>query len=260
MLTSPTNSHLVAARKLFERKHREAEQRFLVEGLRLIEDGWQSGVHPHRLFYDEAHVVGSTPARQLIEAMAAAQVALFPCSPPVVATLSQTVTPQGLVAVMPLPALPLPAQPTLLLLLDGVRDPGNAGTLLRSAEAAGADGVLFGPQSVDPFNDKVVRAGMGVHFRLPLRVCLDEATLVATLGALPLFVAEGTAALAYENVDWRRPAILAVGNEAEGPSAFVRQRAQPIAIPMLGRTESLNAAIAGSVILFEAARQRRVSG
>jgi TrmH family RNA methyltransferase len=101
---------------------------------------------------------------------------------------------------------------------------------------------------------------MGVHFRLPLHLCPAEAQLDAALGALPLFVAEGTAALAYDQVDWRRPAILAVGNEAAGPSPFVRRRARPVAIPMAGRTESLNAAIAGSVILFEAARQRRRGG
>lgn len=257
MLTSPTNPQLTAARKLADRKHRLGEQRFLVEGLRLIEDGWRSGVRPHQLFYDEAQVAASAPAQRLLAELAAAQVTLLPCSPAAFATLSQTVTPQGLAAVMPLPALPWPAQPTLLLLLDGVRDPGNAGTLLRSAEAAGVEGVIFGPHSVDPFNEKVVRAGMGVHFRLPLRLCAEEAQLAAALGALPLIVAEGTAAQAYDQIDWRQPAILTVGNEAEGPSPFVRRCARPVAIPMLGRTESLNAAIAGSVILFEAARQRR---
>jgi TrmH family RNA methyltransferase len=251
MLTSPANPHLTAARRLADRKHRQEEQRFLVEGLRLIEDGWRSGVRPHQLFYDEAQVAGSAPAQRLLAEMTAAQVTLLPCSPAAFATLSQTVTPQGLAAVMPLPALPWPALPTLLLLFDGVRDPGNAGTLLRSAEAAGVEGVIFGPHSVDPFNEKVVRAGMGVHFRLPLHLCPAEAQLDAALGALPLFVAEGTAALAYDQVDWRRPAILAVGNEAAGPSPTAR---------MAGRTESLNAAIAGSVILFEAARQRRRGG
>jgi TrmH family RNA methyltransferase len=100
---------------------------------------------------------------------------------------------------------------------------------------------------------------MGAHFRLPIVTSADWAGVWQTLpSGQPLYLAEQHAALAYDQVDWRQPAVLVVGGEAAGASAAVRARATPIAIPMLGRVESLNAAVAGAVILFEAARQRRV--
>jgi TrmH family RNA methyltransferase len=167
-------------------------------------------------------------------------------------------TPQGIAVVTPLPRLPLPAAPTLTLVLDQVRDPGNAGTLLRSAEAAGASLVLFTPNTVDPYNDKVVRAGMGAHFRLPLQAYSSWAEIDALLAPTPQrYLADAHAGLAYDQVDWRKPAALIISGETAGASPEARRTAQPIAIPMHSRVESLNAAVAGAVILFEAARQRR---
>ena len=139
-----------------------------------------------------------------------------------------------------------------------MRDPGNAGTLVRSAAAAGVDVVVFGPGSVDPFNDKVVRGGMGAHFRAPLRILANWADIRGTLGAdLPIYLAEAGAGLAYDQMDWRRPAALMLGGEAAGASAEARRGAIPLHIPMHRNVESLNVGVAGSIILFEAARQRR---
>jgi TrmH family RNA methyltransferase len=186
------------------------------------------------------------------------QVACLPCSLSVFATLVETITPQGIAAVVVQPQLPLPAQPTLILVLDQLRDPGNAGTLLRSGEAAGVDLVLFAPGTVDPFNDKVVRAAMGAHFRLPLRSCADWAAVQSLLpAAAPCYLAAAAAQLSYDRVDWRQPAVLIIGGEATGASPMAQTLAQPISIPMHGQVESLNAAMAGAVMLFEAARQRR---
>jgi TrmH family RNA methyltransferase len=175
--------------------------------------------------------------------------------------LSETVTPQGIAATVAMPQLSVPAPRTLTLLLDQVRDPGNAGTLLRSAGAAGVDLVLFGPETVDPFNEKVMRAGMGAHFRTPLRVFeqWDDAAHWVDHDH-SLYVAEAAGDVDYDAVDWSQAATLVVGGEANGSSEWVRQRAVAIRIPMQRATESLNAAVAASVILFEAARQRRLSG
>jgi TrmH family RNA methyltransferase len=175
--------------------------------------------------------------------------------------LSETVTPQGVAAVVDLPHLPVASPRTLTLLLDQVRDPGNAGTLLRSAAAAGVDLVLFGPETVDPFNEKVLRAGMAAHFHVPLRTCEHWDEVQAWLEpAQPIYLAEAAGAREYDEVNWLLAATLVVGGEASGASAWVRQQATTISIPMQGETESLNAAVAGSVILFEAARQRRRLG
>ncbi|HMN28916.1 MAG TPA: RNA methyltransferase, partial [Caldilineaceae bacterium] len=138
--------------------------------------------------------------------------------------------------------------------------PQNWQQALRSAEAAGVDWVLFTPGTVDPFNDKVVRAAMGAHFRLPLSVCADWMTVRQMLPAgQALYLADPGAELLYDQVDWPSPAVLVVGGEAGGASAELRALATPVRIPMHGAVESLNAAVAGAVVLFEAARQRRMA-
>jgi RNA methyltransferase, TrmH family len=258
MITSLSNQRIKEARKLQRRRERYAQRRVLVEGLRLVRDAWQTGATMHQLFYVPELVAAQEEAQTLIQAISAAGVETLPCSAEVFATLSETVTPQGLAATIALPELPVPEARRLTLLLDQVRDPGNAGTLLRSAAAAGADLTLFGPETVDPFNEKVMRAGMGAHFRMPLRVVERWDDLVTWVDVdQPLYVAEAAGELLYDVVDWTIPATLVVGGEASGASAWVRQRAIPIAIPMAHGTESLNAAVAASVILFEAARQWR---
>lgn len=258
MITSTSNPRIKEARKLQQKRHRDATRRLLLEGVRLIDDAFQSGVRPDLLFFAPDLVRGNRSAAQLLRRLESATVECIPCAPHVVATLAEAMTPQGLVAVAPWPALALPSIPTLTLLLDQVREPGNAGALVRAAEAAGVEQVIFGPGTVDPFNDKVLRAAMGAHFRLPLVACADWECVVRRLPpGQPLYLADGHATLHYDQVDWRQPSVLAVGSEASGATAAVRALATPVAIPMCGRTESLNAAIAGAVILFEAARQRR---
>jgi TrmH family RNA methyltransferase len=139
-----------------------------------------------------------------------------------------------------------------------VSDPGNAGTLLRSAAAAGVADVLWGPETVDAFAPKVVRAGAGAHFQLRLTTGASWREIGAALPAGgSIFLAEAHAAQLYWEVDWTQPAALIVSNEAHGASAGARALATgTIAIPMASGVESLNAGVAGSIVLFEALRQR----
>ena len=260
MITSLQNARIKTARKLSDRKERYATGLMLVEGVRLLGDAWQSGSRPEVVFFAPELIEKNEGAQALLADLAAHGCECLACTPPVFATLVDTVTPQGVAAVLPLPTLALPAQPTLVLVLDEVRDPGNAGTLLRSAAAAGVGLVVFGPRTVDPFNDKVVRAGMGAHFRIPVRVCATWAQVQEVVGGgTSLYLAEAGAQLAYDQVDWRQTCGLIVGGEARGASDEARDLATPITIPMQAAVESLNAAVAGSIILFEAARQRRTS-
>jgi len=259
MITSIHNPRIKAARKLVDRKERYAAGMLLAEGVRMIGDAVQYGIQPAVVFYDPLTAEANPAAVALLATLEARSTECQPCTPEVFATLTSTVTPQGLVAVLPLPLnLPLPAPLSFGLVLDAVRDPGNAGTLLRSAAAAGVQAVIFGPQTVDPFNDKVLRAGMGAHFRVPLRICATWEQVRQILGSSPNFyLAEAGAELVYDQVDWRAPCVLVVGGEASGAGPEARAASAAIAIPMHGGVESLNAAVAGSVILFEAARQRR---
>ena len=257
MITSTANPRIKEARKLLTRKGRHTAGRMLVEGVRLLGDAWRSGVRPETVFFSPDDLT-SQEGRRLLAQLQAAGCECIECSSAVFADLSETTTPQGIAGVVPLPQLVWPEHATLLLILDGVGDPGNAGTLIRSAEAAGCNGVIFAPAAVDPFNDKVVRASMGAIFRLPLRACATWAAVDALMPPeMRCFLADAHAALDYTVVEWRGSSALVVSNEAHGASAAARARSNAVAIPMHGHGESLNAAIAGSVILFEAARQRR---
>lgn len=257
MISSKDNPQIKAAKRLLQRKGRLEDKALLIEGARLVEDAWRAGIEPYLVFVQPEMLTPTSPAHGLLDKLADAGVTIEETSKAVFAELSETVTPQGIAAVLPIPELAWPEAPTLLVALDGVRDPGNAGTLMRSAEAVGAQGVIYGPGTVDPFNGKVIRAAMGSHFRLPLRE-IDSWEEAATLAPIERwYVAAGDGERAYDAVAWREPALLAVGAEATGASAEVRRRAEAISIPMQGSVESLNAAMAGTVILFEIARQRR---
>jgi TrmH family RNA methyltransferase len=150
-----------------------------------------------------------------------------------------------------------PAQAlTLALVADRMSDPGNLGTLLRSASAAGVQAVFLTEDTVDAYNPKVVRGAMGAHFRLPL-LATTASALRQALAGLDVWLAEAGAGEAYDGVDWRRPSALVIGGEAHGPRQEVRALcAGSVHVPMHAGTESLNAAVAASVILFEIARQR----
>jgi TrmH family RNA methyltransferase len=172
-------------------------------------------------------------------------------------SISDTEASQGILAVLQFTNLPLTNSPTFLLIPDQIRDPGNLGTLIRSADAAGADAVLIPPETTDPFAPKVVRAGMGAHFRLPiLSMGWEEISQVGKAAGLRVLLADMNGKSFWET-DLRPPLALIVGGEAEGASEAARKLAsQRIKIPMAGKTESLNAAVAGSVLMFEVMRQR----
>ncbi len=258
-ITSVSNPRIKQLRSLLaNRKDRKRERLFVIEGVRLVEEALRSGTPLVTMLYDPEHLQAMGRGGALLE-----QVRQLPgayvASPEVIAAASDTVTPQGIVASCAWPHLEERTR-GIRLVLDAVQDPGNVGTLLRSAEATGVAQVLCVSGTADVFGPKVVRSAMGAHFRLPMRqdVQWDEID-EALLGADNIYVADAQAQMPYYAADWRQPAALIVANEANGPSADAKGRATKfIAIPMAPAVESLNAAVAGSVILFEAARQRRL--
>lgn len=255
-ITSLSNPHVKRARKLQRKRRREESGLCVLEGERLVRDAWQAGAVFDTLFVREDHF---TAESRWLSEIHDRGVVIFSVTDAVMAALSETVTPQGIVALVQTPRLQPPSRIHLILLLDRLRDPGNAGTLLRSAAAAGVDLVLFGPETVDPFGGKVLRSAMGAHFRVPVRTCSSWGEVDRWFGSKrAIYVADIQGDLAYDQVDWTEPAALIVGGEAHGPSPEAHRRATSVVIPMARKTESLNAAVAGSVILFEAARQQRL--
>ena len=184
-------------------------------------------------------------------------------APGVLAKVLDTVTPQGVCAVARMPTVDLASVDVtsgVVLVLAGIADPGNAGTLIRTAVAAGAAGVLFCDESVDPFSPKCVRAAAGSTFQVPVVSGGGSVSVLQHLGSRRVRRL-GTAARAgvpYDEADLRAPLALVLGNEAHGlPAGVAEQLDGWVHLPMAGTVESLNVAVAGSVVLFEAARQAR---
>ena len=253
MITSTSNDRVKYAHALARRKTRQEEGRFVVEGLRLVEEAIRANVRPDFVFYtndlDER-------GKKLIERMHASGVVCLDVTPGVIKFCSETETPPGLLAVMPFASSMLPTRPALSVVADALRDPGNLGTLLRAAAAAGADEVLLGPGTVDVYNPKVVRGAMGTHFRLPMATMTWPA-ISSHLNGLSIWLADVQGAVPYTQVDWTKPCALVVGGEAEGASPEAEKLATGrVSIPMQHGVESLNAAVAAAIILFEAQRQR----
>lgn len=258
-ITSSSNPRIKQLRSLLaNRKERRRERLFVVEGVRLIEEALQTGATLSMLLYDPDHLQSTERGAALLERVREQRNA-FVATPEVIAAATDTVTPQGVVAVAAWPDLQ-PQGVGIQLVLDAVQDPGNVGTLLRTAEATGVTDVVCTSGTADLYSPKVVRAAMGAHFRLPLRQDVHWNEIDEALGpADNIYVADASGRMPYYAADWRQPSVLIVGNEANGIGPEARARATKlISIPMEAAVESLNAAVAGSVILFEAARQRRL--
>lgn len=225
----------------------------MAEGTRWLKEVVRLMVTPDLVFYTEQWSETAVHA-QLLHQLPTTS---LPVSESVMAAMSDTKTPPGILLVLPFQRLPIPASSTFALILDGVTNPGNLGTILRTAAAAGVDAVLLGPNCVDPYNPKVVRGGMGAHLRLPLHA-LSWAEIAAQVAQMQVWLADVADGIAYTTVNWQQPSALIIGSEARGAGAEATALANAglVTIPMRVETESLNAAMATGIILFEAVRQR----
>ncbi len=256
MITSLHNPKIQWVKALQGRPRRRKEEGlFIVEGVRLAEEALQSGWQIRLGLF-------TTPqderGQRLIEALKRRQIPLEEVSPPLLEAVSETETPQAILLVVEQRHLPLPKQLSLVIVLDALRDPGNVGTILRTAAAAAVEAVILAPQTVDLYSPKVVRAAMGAHFRLPiLRLSWDEIRRLIQEHRLAVYLADAHGEMAYDRADLRQPFLLIIGGEAEGASRTAQSLAQQrLSIPMPGKMESLNAAVSAAVLLFEAVRQR----
>lgn len=254
VITSTANQHVKWLRALAaSARDRRRERSFVIEGVRLVADALAAGAELRLALYAPEQLAATAAGAALLARLQTLP-RCFSATPAVVAAAADTEQPQGVIAAVAWPELP--PRHGIRLVLDEIQDPGNVGTLLRSAAAAGAGLVLCAPGTADPFSPKVARAAMGAHFVVPLRL-LGWEEIAAELGDCTVYAADSAGSQPYYAVDWRQPAALIIGNEAHGLSANARALArQTITIPMAGPIESLNAGVAGSVILFEALRQR----
>jgi TrmH family RNA methyltransferase len=254
MITSSQNPKLKLVRSLMGRpKERREANAFVAEGVRLIEEAVTAGWKFQFVLYSDGL---NERGQDLLKVLIAHRIDVEEVAGDLLQKLSDTETPQGILAVLDLATLPLPESPNFVLIPDQIRDPGNLGTLLRTAAATGVQAVLLPPETTDPFAPKVMRSGMGAHFRIPVCEATWEQIKAYTSG-LDVVLADMHGVVCWE-ADLTRPFALMVGSEAEGASADGRKLAtRKVSLPMAAKVESLNAGVAGSVLMFEVVRQRK---
>lgn len=285
-ITSIRSPRVKAARQLAKRSFRQRARSFLAEGPQAVREALAApamrespdpaaapggagpdAAGPGPPVVTELFVTGAAWARHagLAEHAAGQGAVVHAVSGEVMAELAQTVTPQGVLAVCRCVDVPLErlvgAAPRLVVLLANVRDPGNAGTVLRTADAAGADGVIFSDASVDPYNSKCVRASAGSLFHLPVVVgsSLRQAAAALSRAGVRILAADGSARLELDQLEadggLSGPTAWLFGNEAWGlPADLLALADEAVAVPIYGRAESLNLAAAAAVCLYASAR------
>lgn len=246
MLQRLSLNHQKKLKKLSQKKYREESRLFVVEGSRAVEDAVLSGALTEILVTDkyvQQHGIlqSDTPVFLVEEKW--------------MNDLCNTSTPQGIAGIAAMVHQEkLPSCPGFYLFLDDLSDPGNLGTILRTADAVGCDGVILTSDTVELYNPKTVRSTMGSLFHVPIYRISDKSEALMTLKALgsPIVVSSLDAAVDYREAGLNRPCTIVIGNEAHGVCDLVQSLAdRRIKIPMPGRAESLNAAVAAAILLYE---------
>lgn len=245
-IASPKNEHIKAAKKLTVKKYQKQGDAYLLEGWHLAEEALKAGQTPRRI-YATTKYLEERALRPYYEL-------LTEISPEVAKHLAETPTPQGIFAVMPRVVGQLPETPAgRYLLLDGIQDPGNVGTLVRTADAAGIHEVVFGNGTADAFNPKVLRSMQGSQFHVNITTTpLEPVVTALQASGMPVYGTElNVNAKSYREVAPSEHFALIVGNEGNGMTkALLEQTDTNLYIPIRGEAESLNVAIAAAVVMF----------
>lgn len=263
-IESSKNQLVKLTKKLLTAKYREESGLMLLEGMRLIETALQAGLIFKYLFINQ-RIFNDKRWNSLNSCLKGLKIDIYLVSDNIIKETSSTDSPQGILAVVKIPSTKLvhiisDSKP-LILIIDQVRDPGNLGTIIRSADAAGCSGIICGKGTVDLGNPKVLRSSMGSVFHLPIIPVEDlrETIIKLKKRGIEVIAADTKGDSYYYDLDLNKPTAIILGNEAEGISSESLTTVDRVAkIPMIGKAESLNVAIAASLFLYEAVRQRRV--
>ena len=260
-ITSRDNSLLQRARAVRDGK---VEKSIFVEGLRLCEEALRSGLEIEAVIYSD-QIAKKDRAAKLIRELEQAADKSGTVDEKLLASISYTKTPQGIIVLAPRPSITQnefkrrqPAKP-LLIILHGINNPVNVGAIIRTAEAAGATGVITTMGTADPFSPKSLRGAMGAAFRLPFWIGGDYSQVIdwCRKQKIQTVCADTDGAESYTETDWQRPTALIMGSESHGLSTEeISASDHVVSIPMKGSTESLNVAVAAGILLYEASRQR----
>ena len=260
MITSTSNVQIKQITALLKKsKERKEQKAFVVEGRKMFEEILE---HPERIiraYFSESYVKEKYADK------------VFPEIPyeivadSVFDAMAETVTPQGVLAVVRMPEYSLEEMiqnAGTLVLLENLRDPGNLGTIIRTAEAAGVSGVILSKESVDIYNPKVIRSTMGAVYRVPFLYVEDFQKLLGelTVREVRLLAAHLKGTKTFDKADYSGKVGILIGNEANGLSEEASELAQEkVLIPMAGKVESLNAAVAAALLMYEAFRKQKLT-
>ena len=249
---------LTLARDLRRRKSRERHGLFVAEGVRAVEELLRSPLRIRGALVDPPRLTATPRGTELRRQLEAREIDTAEVSGPDFASAADTDSPQGVLAVAEVPARDLSAIPPLrtarIAVLDGIQDPGNVGTILRTAAALGAAATVALPGTVDLWNAKVVRSSMGAHFRhLAISSTWDELDAFRRVSGAELWIADtGGEPLGDLQPPHDSPLCLVLGNEGSGVSAEARQRAgRVVSLPIAPDVESLNVAVAAGIFLYQ---------
>jgi len=260
-IESKENQHIRQARLLHAKREREERGRFLIEGVRLAEEALNAGEELH-FGLISMPLLEKERGRALAQACIDREIPLFLVKEKLFNYCADTEHSQGILLVASQRRYSweqLSSACTLILVADGISDPGNLGNIMRTSLGAGADGIMLLPGCADIYNPKVVRASMGTIFRLPFfaAASAEEALAMLSQAGLSVFVAAAQGQSIYFREDLRQPLAWIMGSEARGAEKFWEGKADKlVSLPMAGGLESLNVAAAAAVFLYETARQR----
>lgn len=260
-ITSTTNQRIKDAVQVRDNRARYKHTAFLIEGPHLVDMALITGAEIREIFVTE-EFLGNQEHQSLLSQLAKTAGDMFEITGQVLRKITDTETPQGIVALVSYSPLKIEdlslGEKTLLIVIDGIQDPGNLGTIIRTADAAGADAVVLLPGTCDAFMPKAIRATAGSIFNVPI-VYAEQAGLLQVLrrGKVALAVTASDAGKSIFESDLSGPVAIVFGNEARGVSSLLKKSADlSLGIPIFGKAESLNVATSAAVCLYEAVRQR----
>jgi len=257
MITSNQNPKIQQIRKLIaQKKERDESGCYVLEGVRLIEEAMRKKENCRLLLYTDPL---SPRSEALVRSFVDQGVEAEEIAAQLMKTISDTESPQGVLAVMEMTKPILPVKLDFIIILDAIRDPGNLGTMIRTAAAAAVDVLILAPGCADPYSPKVLRSAMGTHFMIPVvQMDWDEiAAKIKTIPDLQILASMMDNGKSCWDYDLCKPTALIIGSEANGISRTAQDISDGnIFIPMPGNIESLNAVMAASILIFEAVRQR----
>lgn len=262
MIISSSNPIIKEVKSLHKKKDRWSKKNFFIEGIRGVEDCINSGIDIEYLVYSDM-LFSTNGGKKLLDIINQGDYKIYYISDKLFKEISDTERPQGILAVVKFNLKDIKEalleKNNFLLLLDRIQDPGNMGTIIRTADAFGANGVIVTEGCVDVYNPKTIRSTMGSIFHVPIIYYNNTKEAIRDLKAnnIKIITTSLTANKYSFEVDFNTSFSLVIGNEASGVSEEVMEVSDLlIKIPMLGEAESLNAAIASSVIMYEALRQK----